>query len=379
MLPYAHQAIEASDIEAVMNVLQSEWLTTGPVVEQFEADLAAYVGARYAVAFSSATAALHGAITAAGVGPGDEGITTPLTFCATANCLLFQGATAVFADVEEDVLTIDPRAVEQRITSKTRVVIPMDYGGHPANLDAIRALAQRHRLVVIEDACHALGAEYRGRRVGALSDMTIFSFHPVKHLTTGEGGMAVTNDQGMAARLRRFRNHGIVRDPTDQARRPWYYEVVELGYNYRLSDIACALGRSQLARLGQNLLRRRAIARRYTEALSDVSGLRLPTIRSEAAPAWHLYPIRLDRALDRDEIFRRLREEQIGVNVHYIPVTLHPYYRRRFGYRGGEHPVAEEASKRLISLPMFHGMTETDVEDVIQAVDKVVRAYAKPS
>lgn len=379
MLPYAHQAIDASDIEMVINVLQSEWLTTGPVVEQFEADLAAYVGARYAVAFSSATAALHGAITAAGVGSGDEGITTPLTFCATANCLLFQGAAAVFADVEEDVLTIDPRAVEQRITPKTRVVIPMDYGGHPANLDAIRALAQRYRLVVIEDACHALGAEYRGRRVGALSDITVFSFHPVKHITTGEGGMAVTNDQDIAARLRRFRNHGIVRDPADQGCRPWYYEVVELGYNYRLSDIACALGRSQLARLGQNLVRRRAIAQRYTEALSDVSGLRLPTIRPDAVPAWHLYAIRLDRALDRDEIFRRLREEQIGVNVHYIPVTLHPYYRRRFGYQGGEHPVAEEASKRLISLPMFHGMTDADVDDVIQAVTKVLRHYVKSS
>lgn len=371
-LPYAHQSVEEADIEAVVRTLRSEWLTTGPVVEQFEAEVAACVGARHAVAFSSGTAALHGAVAAAGAGPGDEGITTPLTFCATANCLLFQGARPVFADVEDSTLTIDPEAVKRRITRKTKVVISVDYGGHPARLDAIRAVARRHRLFVVEDACHALGADYRGRRVGSLSDMTVFSFHPVKHITTGEGGMAVTNNPRLAQRLRRFRNHGIVRRPKDQSARPWYYEMVELGYNYRISDIACALGRSQLSRLPQNLARRRAIARRYTEALGALPGLRVPTVHPDATPAWHLYPVRVTGRLSRDLVFNALREERIGVNVHYIPVPQHPYYRKRFGYRRGAYPVAERASRQLISLPMFHGMSDQDVTDAITAVRRVM-------
>ncbi|OGX49099.1 MAG: UDP-4-amino-4,6-dideoxy-N-acetyl-beta-L-altrosamine transaminase [Omnitrophica WOR_2 bacterium RIFCSPLOWO2_12_FULL_63_16] len=372
ILPYARQLVEAEDVAAVVEVLRSPWLTTGPKVAEFEEAVAAYVGAAYAVAFSSGTAALHGAVSAAGVGEGDEGITTPLTFCATANCLLFQGAQPVFADVEEATLMIDPQAIQSRITRKTKVILPVDYGGHPARLDAIRALSRRHGLLVIEDACHALGAEYGGRRIGSLSDITVFSFHPVKHITTGEGGMAVTNDAALAARLRRFRNHGIVRRAKDRTSRPWYYEMVELGYNYRISDIACALGRSQLSRLAQNLARRRAIAQRYTERFSALPGLRVPEVLPEARPAWHLYPVRIASRLGRDRVFRALREEQIGVNVHYIPVTRHPYYRKRFGYRRGAHPVAERAARQLISLPMFHGMSDRDVERVIQSVEKVL-------
>lgn len=375
-LPYAHQVVEEPDIEAVVRVLRSEWLTTGPEVEQFEAELAAAVGARYAVAFSSGTGALHGAVAAAGIEPGDEGVTTPLTFCATANCLLFQGARPIFADVDDATLTIDPAAITARITRKTKVLIPMDYGGHPADLEAIRGIAARHGLLVIEDACHALGAQSHGQRVGAFSDMTVFSFHPVKHITTGEGGMVVTNHAKLAQRLRRFRNHGIVRHPKDRKDRPWYYEMVELGYNYRISDVACALGGSQLARLPHNLARRRAIAQRYTNALGMVPGLRVPTVADGVSPAWHLYPIRVDRR-DRDEVIRALRARRIGANVHYIPVPLHPYYRRRFGYRRGDFPVAERASCELITLPLFHGMTDQDADNVIEAVRRVM-ADASP-
>jgi perosamine synthetase len=380
LLPYGHQNVDEDDIRAVVEVLRSDWITTGPKVAEFEEAFAEYVGARYAVSFSSGTAALHGAAFAAGLGPGDEAITTPMTFCATANCVLYQGARPVFADVCPDTLNLDPDKVGRRITSHTKAILPVDYAGHPADLDPLLELADRHGLVVIEDACHALGAEYKGRRVGSISHMTVFSFHPVKHITTGEGGMVATNDAELARRLRMFRNHGIDSDARQrQAQGQWYYEMVALGYNYRLTDIGCALGLSQLRRLDANLARRREIAARYNASFQDMRPVIPPAVRPDVNPAWHLYPIRLDLPklrVGRAEIFRALRAENIGVNVHYIPVHLHPYYRERFGYQGGECPVAEGVYEQLISLPMFHGMTDQDIEDVIEAVRKVVSYYA---
>jgi perosamine synthetase len=381
LLPYGHQSIEESDIQAVAEVLRSDWLTTGPKVGEFEEAFAAYVGSKYAVSFSSGTAALHGAAFAAGLTTGDEAITSPMTFAATANCVLYQGARPAFADVTRDTLNIDPEQVAARITRQTRAVLPVDYSGHPADLDPIRELAEQHGLVVIEDACHALGAEYRGRRVGSISHMSVFSFHPVKHLTTGEGGMVTTDRAEYAEALRRFRNHGITTDARQrQTAGQWYYEMTLLGFNYRLTDIACALGISQQHRLAVNLSRRREIAARYTAAFRSVPGVIPPTVRSDVLPAWHLYPIRLDLARlkgDRTKFFRAMRAENIGVNVHYIPVHLHPYYRDRFGYKGGEYPVAEDAYERLISLPMFHSMSDRDVADVIHAVSKVYSAYSE--
>jgi perosamine synthetase len=313
------------------------------------------VGAKYAVSFCSGTAALHAAAFAAGLQPGDEAITTPMTFAATANCVLYQGGTPVFADVSTDTLNLDPQQVASRITARTKVLLPVDYAGHPADLDAMMQLAERHGLIVIEDACHALGAEYNGRRVGRLAHMTVFSFHPVKHLTTGEGGMVVTDNAAFAETLRRFRNHGISSDARQrQTAGQWYYEMVLLGFNYRLTDIGCALGLQQLSRLEANLARRRQIAAGYTAAFRSVPGVIPPQVRGDVSPAWHLYPIRLDLAklsADRGEVFRALRAENIGVNVHYIPVHRHPYYRDRFGYQGGEYSVAEDAYERLVSLP----------------------------
>ena len=380
-LPYGRQSIDDADIQAVVDVLRSDWLTTGPKVGEFEEAFASRVKAAYAVSFSSGTAALHAAAYVAGLQAGDEAITTPLTFAATANCVLYQGATPVFADVSRDTLNLDPGQFEKKISSKTKVVLPVDYAGHPADLEAICSLAEKRGLVVIEDACHALGAEIGDRRVGSIADMTVFSFHPVKHITTGEGGMVTTNNPQYAESLRRFRNHGISTEARQrQNAGQWHYEMVLLGFNYRLPDFACALGSEQLKKLDRNLSRRRDIASRYTAAFTEMPGVINPAVRPGVKPAWHLYPIRFDLGrltADRTEIFRALRGENIGVNVHYIPVHLHPYYRDRFGYKGGEFPIAEDAYSRLISLPMFHGMSDQDVEDVIAAVRKVTGAYRR--
>ncbi len=382
LLPYGRQSMDESDIQAVVETLRSDWLTTGPRVAEFEEEFAAWVGAKRAVSFSSGTGALHAAAFAAGLKPGDEAITSPLTFVATANCVLYQDATPVFVDVSPDTLNLDPDRVALRISPHTRAILPVDYAGHPADLGLILELAERHGLTVIEDACHALGAEDgERRRVGGRAHMTVFSFHPVKHLTTGEGGMVTTNDPDLAEILRRFRNHGISSEARQrQSAGQWYYEMTLLGFNYRLTDIACALGMTQLKRLDSNLARRRQIAARYTAAFREIPGVIPPSVRPEANPAWHLYPIRLDLerlSADRDQVFRALRAENIGVNVHYIPVHLQPYYRDRFGYRGGECPVAEDAYARLISLPLFHGMSDQDVVDVISAVSKVLASFAK--
>jgi perosamine synthetase len=378
LLPYARQQVEEEDIAAVVAILRSDWLTTGPTVAAFEEALAARVGARFGVAFSSGTAALHAAVFAAGIGPGDEAITTPLTFAATANCLLYQGATPRFADIRPHDLTLDPTRVAAVLTPRTRAILPVDYAGHPARLSDFRALADRHGLVLIEDAAHALGARFGDRPVGSLADLTIFSFHPVKHITTGEGGMVVTDDPLLAARLRRFRTHGIV--PSQSAAEPWRYDLVDLGYNYRLPDLNCALGLTQLGRLEANLARRRAIVATYQEAFADLPWLTRPVEEPDVTSAWHLYPIRLNvetLTADRATIFRALRAEGIGVQVHYQPVHLLRLYRERFGYRGGEFPLAEDAAARLLSLPLFPAMTAAEVEDVITAVTKVLRAYAR--
>jgi perosamine synthetase len=381
LLPYGRQSVEESDIQAVVDVLRSDWLTTGPKVAEFEEAFAARVGAAHAVSFSSGTAALHAAAFAAGLKSGDEAITTPLTFAATANCVLYQGATPVFADVCADTLNLDAERAAGKITAKTRAILPVDYAGHPADLKPILELARQNGAIVIEDACHALGAEYNRRKVGSIADMTVFSFHPVKHITTGEGGMVTTNNPQFAEALRRFRNHGISSEARQrQSAGQWHYEMVLLGFNYRLPDFACALGIEQLKRLDANLERRREIAERYSKAFAEIPGVIAPTVRPDVNPAWHLYPIRLDLGkltADRAQIFRALRAENIGVNVHYIPVHLHPYYRDRFGYVGGEFPVTEDAYSRLISLPMFHAMSDQDASDVIAAVAKVLSGYTR--
>lgn len=380
MLPYGRQSIDESDISAVVDVLRSDWLTTGPKVAEFEEAFAAYVGARFAVAVSSGTAALHAAAFAAGLSEGDEAITTPLTFAATANCVIYQRARPVFADVRSDTLNLDPDQVRTRLTPQTRALIPVDYTGQPADMDEMRAIADEHGLTLIEDAAHAPGATYKRRKVGTLAAMTVFSTHPVKHVTTGEGGIVTTDDPALANQLRIFRNHGLSNDAHERQKQGvWFYEMVALGYNYRLTDIQCALGLSQLKKIDPWLERRREIAARYTESFTALPQIQLPSVRPDCEPAWHLFVILLNletlRA-GRTEVYRALRAENIGVNVHYVPVPWHPYYRE-LGYERGNWPVAEDAYERMLSLPMFPTMTDTDVDDVVEAVRKVVDAYRK--
>jgi UDP-4-amino-4,6-dideoxy-N-acetyl-beta-L-altrosamine transaminase len=379
MLPYGRQCVDEADIQAVVDVLHGDWLTTGPAVNAFEQAVAEYIGTREAVAVNSGTAALHAAAFAAGIGPGDEAIVPALTFAASANCALYLGGRPVFADVLPDTLNLDPEDVARKITTCTKAIIPVDYTGQPCDHDAIRELADARGLVVIEDAAHALGATYRGRKGGTLHALTTLSCHPVKHITTGEGGMVMTNDAEMAARMRAFRSHGITADFRQRAEAgSWVYEMVDLGYNYRLPDILCALGSSQLRKLDGWLARRRAIAARYRIEFADLPAVELLKVLPDIEPAWHLFVIKLnlDRLrVGRKEIFAALRAENIGVNVHYIPVYWHPYYRQ-LGYARGLCPVAEAAYERLITLPIFGSMSEQDVEDVIVAVCKVTEAYA---
>lgn len=383
MLPYGHQWIDQDDIKAVSEVLQSDWITQGPKVEEFEKNFATYIGARYAVAVNSGTAALHTACFAAGISKGDKVITTPITFVASANCVIYQGGTPVFADIREDTLNIDPEEIKKKITSDTRALIPVDFTGLPVDLEEILQIARKNNLVVIEDASHALGATYQGKKIGSISDMTIFSFHPVKHITTGEGGMITTNNKKYYERLKLFRTHGITKekDKLLNYEGPWYYEMQELGYNYRLTDFQCALGLSQLKKIDRIIQRRREIVQKYNSEFKDIIEIKIPEINPiDSNPVWHIYIIQLnlDRLkVDRREIFEALRAENIGVNVHYIPVHLQPYYRNKYNFHQGDFPKAENYYLRAITLPIFPKMSEKDVDDVISTVKKIIRYYKK--
>ncbi len=379
MLPYARQTIDEDDVAAVVATLRSDWLTTGPLVEEFENAFASEVGTQHAVAVSSGTAALHVAVAALGIGTGDEVIVPAMTFVATANCVVLQGGTPVFADVDSKTLLIDPDQIEALLTPRTRAVIAVDYAGHPCDYDALREITDAHGIAIIADACHAVGGRYREQPVGGLADLSTFSFHPAKHIATGEGGMITTGDMDLARRARIFRNHGITTDHRERAEQgSWFYEMVDLGFNYRLTDFQCALGIKQLEKASSWLKRRRAIASRYSSALSGVHGVEpLPTA-ADVEHAYHLYVIRLSDhhlATKRDEIITALRAEGIGVNVHYIPVHLHPFYRERFGTIPGNVPVAEAEYRRILSLPMFPAMTDRDIADVVTAVRKTTTAF----
>ena len=375
-LPYGRQSIDEDDIQAVVDVLRSDWLTTGPKVGEFERAFAEATGAKEAVAISNGTAALHAAVHAAGIGPGDEVIVTPMTFAASANCIVYQGATPVFADVDPANLLLDPAQVEAKITTKTKAIIAVDYAGQPCDYDALRQLAQAHGLTLIADACHSLGGSYKGRRVGTLADLNTFSLHPVKHITTGEGGVITTDDPELARRMRTFRNHGITTDHRQrEAQGSWFYEMVDLGYNYRLTDIQCALGISQLKKLPAWIERRQEIAQIYDRAFTAVPTITPLTLQPERSHAYHLYVIQLNLDLlriDRSQIFADLRAAGIGVNVHYVPVHLHPFYQERFGTRVGMCPVAEGAYAQILSLPIFPAMTDADVERVIHTCLDIV-------
>ena len=376
MIPYGRQTVDDEDIKAVIEVLRSDWLTTGPKVAEFEEALARYVGVKFAVAVSSGTAALHCAMYALGIGPGHEVIVPTMTFAASANCVVYQGGISVFVDVAPDTLLIDPKDVERKITPQTKAIVTVDYSGQPCDYDALKEIADRHHLSLVADACHSLGATYRGRSVGSLADLSVFSFHPVKHITTGEGGMITTDNAEYAKRMRIFRNHGIASDHRHRAAEgTWFYEMVDLGYNYRITDFQCALGMSQLQKLPRWLERRQEISRQYDEAFAGIKGIKPLSVRLDVRHAYHLYVVRINKdetGIGRGEFFQALRSRGIGVNVHYVPVHLHPFYQSNYHTKRMLCPVAEEAYEKIISLPIFPMMSHEDIKKVIRIIRETI-------
>lgn len=378
---YGRQFVDESDIAAVTQVLRSDFLTCGPKIGEMEQALTSYTGAKYAVAVSSGTAALHCACLAAGIGPGDEVITTPITFAASANCALYCGGRPVFADIAPDTYNIDPVSIRACITERTKAVVAVDFTGQVVEYEKIRAICDEYGLVFIEDAAHSLGTKYNGRQVGSLADMTTFSFHPVKTVTGGEGGAVLTDSEEYHKKLTLAHAHGITHEEAwmmDAPHEgPWYYEQVELGFNYRITDFQAALIISQMKKLDRFIARRKEIVSRYNEAFSDIPELILQKEIPESDTCRHLYIIRLDLTklnCTRREFFDAMSAENVQCQIHYVPVYWFPYYRK-LGYEKGLCPKAEEIYKGIMSIPLYPGMTDRDVEDVIQAVKKVVEYY----
>ena len=379
---YGHQYLDEADYQAVLDVLKSDYLTCGPKIDELEERLCSITGAKYAVAVSNGTAALHVACMAAGVGEGDEVITTPITFAASANCALYCGATPVFADIDEKTWNIDSESVRAHITERTKAVVAVDFTGQSTKLDELKEICREHHLVLITDGAHSIGTKYKGQPTGSIADMTTFSFHPVKTVTAGEGGAITTNDPELYRRLVLYKAHGITRDAAQMSREPegpWYYEQVELGYNYRMTDIQAGLLLSQLDKLEAFSKRRKEIVARYNEAFSKLEQVTVQEEIPESDTTRHLYILRLNTeklSINRREFFDAMGAENIVCNVHYIPVYYFPYYQK-LGYRKGICPKAEALYEEILTLPLHYGMTDRDVEDVICAVEKIASYYAK--
>lgn len=377
-IPYAKQYLDDDDIKAVVEVLKGDYLTTGPYINQFESEFALKVGAKYAVAVSSGTAALHIAYLAADLKPYDEVITTPMTFAATANAALYVGAQPVFADIDGQTYNIDVKEIESHLTPQAKAIVPVHYTGLPCEMGEICDIAKLHNLVVIEDACHALGAKYKDTVIGdcTYSDMTVFSFHPVKHITTGEGGMITTNSESLYHKLIKLRSHGITRDSRsfkEPSHGDWYYEMQDLGFNYRLTDIQAALGISQLKKLDSFVARRRQIVGQYNKAFQELP-VELPSEPEGYYSSYHLYVIRLrkESKKTRKDLYSKLKAKGIHTQVHYLPVHTMPYYQENLGHKWGDYPVAEDHYSRVLSLPMYPAMTDDDVDYVINCMKEVL-------
>lgn len=375
-LPYSRQLVEEEDIQAVAEVLRSDYLTQGPKIDEFEKALANYCGAKYAVVVATGTAALHAAYFAAGLKPGEEIITSPNTFAATSNAALYLDAKPVFVDIEPETGNIDVSKIEEKITEKTRIIAPVHYSGHAVDLDAFHEIVRKHDLIIVEDASHAIGAKYKGKKIGAFSDMTVFSFHPVKPITTGEGGAILTDNEEYYEKLKLFRTHGITKDPEMLQNKdvgPWYYEMQCLGFNFRITDIQCALGLSQLKKLDDFIEHRRKIVKMYQDAFERDERIVIPHEKEYAFSSWHLVPARLrgDMIPGRRDIFEALRAKNIWVQVHYIPVYWQPYYQK-LGFKKGLCPEAEKFYESEISLPVFQGMKDEETEYVIDSLKSIM-------
>ncbi|MFH2106799.1 MAG: UDP-4-amino-4,6-dideoxy-N-acetyl-beta-L-altrosamine transaminase [Candidatus Micrarchaeota archaeon] len=373
-IPYGHQSIDSKDVDAVAEVLKGDWLTTGPKVDEFEKALAKYVGAKYAVAVNSGTSALDIAVGALELEPGSEIITTPFTFVADANCALYNGCIPVFADINPKTYNIIPEQIRKKITKKTKAIIFVDYAGQPCDIDELKKIAKEHNLYLIEDASHAIGAQYKGKKVGSLVDMTIFSFHPVKHLTTGEGGAVTTENEGLYAKLKLLRNHGIDKTPSERA--GYAYDMKVLGRNYRITDFQCALGITQLAKLESFIEKRQKIVEKYNLLLSGIQGITVPHVEKNLRHVWHLYTILLDKKINRDEFFASMRKKGIGVNVHYIPIYKFTYYQR-FKINPKDFPITEDISSRILTIPLYQDMTNEDVDQVVYAIKETMKEISK--
>jgi len=381
-LPYAKQYIDNVDCIAVNKVLKSAFLTTGPMAKKFEEEIADYVGTKYAVAFANGTASLHAACYAAGIKSGDEVITTPMTFAASANCVLYMGGTPVFADIDKETFNIDVDEIAKKITKKTKAIIPVDYTGQAVDIDTIKDLVKGIDIVLIEDSAHALGTKYKGASVGGLVDMTEFSFHPAKTITTGEGGMITTNSKDYYIKLTNFRSHGITRDINQLKNKNgggWYYEQLDLGLNYRITDIQCALGISQMKKIDWFISRRKEIVAKYNNAFTNLDGVILQKNADFSDTVNHLYVLKLNLPklkADRKKIYEAFIAENIGVHVHYIPVYWHPYYQK-LGYKKGLCPNAEDFYNSMLTVPLFPAMSDNDVNDVINGFYKIINYYKK--
>jgi dTDP-4-amino-4,6-dideoxygalactose transaminase len=379
-LPYNLPDISDVEIDAVVETLRSGWLAPGPRVKAFEAAFAAHTGAKRAIALDSATAGMHLALVARGIGPGDEVITTPTTFAATVNTIIHAGATPVLADIRIDDYCIDPEAIERAITPRTRAIMPVHHAGSACRMDEVLEIARRHGLAVIEDAAHALGTYIGGRSVGVFGDATVFSFYPTKNVTSGRGGMLTTDDDALAERCRILSLHGMSNDAWDRytARGSWAYRVLAPGYNYAMTDFQAALGHAQFSRLDEFQRVRRRLAGLMSERLGRLPGLVLPIEREGTTHAWHLYVVRLRpeaRTITRDEFIVAMKERGIGTSVHFIPIHHHPYYRETYGWAPGDFPVADQAFETMVSLPLYTRMTEAEVDRVASAVEEIMRGH----
>jgi len=381
-LPYGIQWLDEKEINEVIDSLKSNWITTGPKMKLFEDNFKQYIGSKYTVAVNSGTAALHVSTSSIDINPGDEVITTPLTFVASANCVVYRGGTPIFADIKKDTYNIDPNEIKKKITSKTKAIIPVHFTGQPCDMDEILEIAEEYDLYVIEDAAHAIDAKYKGRKIGNLSDLTIFSFHPVKNITTAEGGMITTNDDDLYEKLLMFRTHGISKDAVKRFGKSgsYFYDMQYLGFRYNLSELHASLGIHQLAKLESFQKRRREIVKIYNRELQNLEEIKIPYKKKNVKHSWHLYVIQLNLEIlkvDRDHIYKALREENIGVNVHYIPVHYHSYYQNKFGLKKGILPNVEWLFPRLLTIPLFPKMSNDDVNDVLYALEKVIKYYRK--
>lgn len=381
MIGYGHQYIDESDIKAVVDVLKSDYLTQGPSVTKFEQEICRITGAKYCVSVSNATAGLHIAVAALELADGAEGITTPNTFLASSNCMVYNKIKPVFADINPVTYNIDPIEIEKRITDKTKLLIPVHFAGLPCEMEKISAIAKKHNPRIIEDAAHAIGSQYAdGSYVGncKYSDMTVFSFHPVKTITTGEGGAVTTNDEKLYQKLLMLRSHGTTKDSNLLTKNPgpWYYEMLTLGFNYRMTDMQAALGYSQLQKLDFFKKRRREIVSKYNNAFAEMKFLKTPTEPENVCSCFHLYAVQIDfTALGkpRIQVMQELRENGIGTQVHYIPVPTQPFYKKTYGYKDGDYPIAEKYYAQELSLPLYPGMSDEDIDCVIKTIKSIVK------